>query len=165
MIFDNYQFNFLFKEKIFLQILYKFFQVLGQASSCIFIENMDIPCCLFVVVKETPQFSTQGLHSSFLIALRSFICAMNKKCIHGPRQCSELLGGRGVAKGREGWWEKQWGFKKQKQKKTCSLRFPFNEVKWWFYFYEGMAYFCQFTQFLTWHLSEASLSRTKRKAG
>ena len=69
--------------------------MLGQASSCIFIENMGIPCCLFVVVKETPQFSTQGLHSSFLIALRSFICAMNKKCIHGPRQCSELLGGEG----------------------------------------------------------------------
>ena len=43
-----------FKEKIFSQILYKFFQVLGQASACIFIENTGIPCCLFVVVKETP---------------------------------------------------------------------------------------------------------------
>lgn len=85
--------NFFPEQKSFFKILYKCFQVLGLASSCIFIECMGIPCCLFVVVKETPQFSTQGLHSSFLIALRSFICAMNKKCILRPRQCSAFCGG------------------------------------------------------------------------
>lgn len=62
--FDNYPFNFFFpKKKIFLQILYKFFQVLGLVSSCIFMECMGIPCCLFVVVKETPS----SLHRDYIL--------------------------------------------------------------------------------------------------
>lgn len=52
---------------------------------------------------------------------------------------------------------------KEKRKK-CFWRFYFNEVKlkivW---FQEDIAYFCQFTKFISLYLSEASLLGTKEE--
>lgn len=100
--FDNHPFNFFFpKKKIFSQILYKFFPG-TRPSLFLHIHGMHGHSLLsFCCCQGNPQFSTQGLHSSFLIALRSFICAMNKKCIHGPDSVQNISEGRDEAKGRD----------------------------------------------------------------